>query len=706
MNEFVDMHVHSKFSIDGMSTMEDYCLIAGKTGTRVICFTEHVDFNSAEKNLSIVKDNRKQNFVVDDYFREINRLRKKYGSLTLLSGIEFSEPSLFPEEFALYSSYPFDCITAGIHHCYNSVFPGAGNLSVSKAIYEYYQIMQKTVELGGFQVLAHLDFPKLFFDKWVIDDDVLDMILSTMIDKNILLEVNTSSLNDSCDEPMPSYSVINRYVQLGGNKIVIGSDAHSSDRLSGHFRDVVPRLPNRIQIGYFRDDGISGTNTKKRERFNEMIDDCEAGKIDKVITKSISRFARNTLDCLKYVRKLKELNIDIFFEKENIHTLEASGELLLTIMASLAQQESQTLSQNVKLGLQFRYQDGKVQVNHNHFLGYTKDADGNLIIEEEEAKVVRRIFREYLEGSSFRDIAQGLERDGIKTGAKKSKWHFSTIQGILRNEKYIGDALLQQTITTDFIEKTRIKNDGSLPQYYVKDSHPAIIPKDIFTQVQEEMARRANMFSGGEGKKRRVYSSKYALSSICTCSRCGDIYRRIAWNNRGKRSIVWRCCTRVEYGPNACDAPTISESELQMATVKAINKVLKCSDSMQDILKGNIEKVLSEDQTDGKLEALNKVLEVKQHELAQLAKNDDDYSALTGEVDDLREKKQELLVEKARMEGYKSRIKELGELLKKECTELTEYDEEMVRNYIKGIKVYDDRFTVSFKAGIDIDIQR
>ena len=162
MNEFVDMHVHSKFSIDGMSTMEDYCLIAGKTGTRVICFTEHVDFNSAEKNLSIVKDNRKQNFVVDDYFREINRLRKKYGSLTLLSGIEFSEPSLFPEEFALYSSYPFDCITAGIHHCYNSVFPGAGNLSVSKAIYEYYQIMQKTVELGGFQVLAHLDFTAYF----------------------------------------------------------------------------------------------------------------------------------------------------------------------------------------------------------------------------------------------------------------------------------------------------------------------------------------------------------------------------------------------------------------------------------------------------------------------------------------------------------------------------------------------------------------
>ena len=210
MNAFFDMHVHSKFSIDGVSTMEDYCLIAEKSGIRAICFTEHVDFNSEEKNLSIVKDNRKQNFVVEDYFSELNRLREKYSSIILLSGIEFSEPNMFPDEFALYSSYPFDCITAGIHHCYNSVFPGAGNLSVSKAIHEYYQIMQKAIEFGGFQVMAHLDFPKLFFDKWIINNDVLDTILSTMINKNILLEVNTSSLDNPCDEPMPSYFEPNR----------------------------------------------------------------------------------------------------------------------------------------------------------------------------------------------------------------------------------------------------------------------------------------------------------------------------------------------------------------------------------------------------------------------------------------------------------------------------------------------------------------
>lgn len=190
-----------------------------------------------------------------------------------------------------------------------------------------------------------------------------------------------------------------------------------------------------------------------------MIEDCMAGKIDLVITKSISRFARNTVDCLKYVRKLRDKNIPIIFEKENINTMEASGELLLTIMASLAQQESQSLSQNVKLGLQFRYQKGQVQVNTEHFLGYAKDEDGKLVIEPDEAKIVKRIYYEYLNGASLRDIAQGLEKDGIKTGGKKSKWHLSTVRGILKNEKYIGDALLQKTITTDFIDKTRIKND-------------------------------------------------------------------------------------------------------------------------------------------------------------------------------------------------------------------------------------------------------
>lgn len=180
-----------------------------------------------------------------------------------------------------------------------------------------------------------------------------------------------------------------------------------------------------------------------------MITDCEAGKIDMVITKSISRFARNTLDCLKYIRQLKDINIPVYFEKENINSMDSNGEVLLTIMASLAQQESQSLSQNVKLGIQYRYQQGKVQVNHNRFLGYDKDETGNLVINPEQAKIVKRIFREYLEGYSMNKIAAHLEADGILTGAGNSKWHTSTINKILRNEKYMGDTLLQKTYTTD-----------------------------------------------------------------------------------------------------------------------------------------------------------------------------------------------------------------------------------------------------------------
>ena len=471
-----------------------------------------------------------------------------------------------------------------------------------------------------------------------------------------------------------------------------------------HYTEYIGRNKDWELAGIYADDGISGTNTKKREGFNEMIDDCMAGKVDMIITKSISRFARNTIDCLKYVRQLKEKNIVIIFEKENINTLEASGELLLTIMASLAQQESASLSQNVKLGLQFRYQEGKVQVNHEHFLGYTKDEEGNLIIDEEEAKTIRRIYREYLEGASFRDIADGLERDKIKTGGKRYKWHLSTIRGILRNEKYMGDALLQKTITTDFIEKIRIKNDGTVPQYYVKDSQEPIIARDIFTQVQEEMVRRANLTSGMDGKKKRVYSSKYALSSICTCTKCGDIYRRIAWNNRGKKSTVWRCCTRVENGPSACDAPTVQESELQEATLKAINQLLSCSDSMMQVLRNNIEIALADDNS-GEMERLNVILKEKQKELVKLAHAKKDYASLADEIDILRDKKQELLVQRAEMEGVKKRVAELTDFFQGTVQELTEYDEGMVRKYIEQIKVYEDKFTVCFKAKVEIEIE-
>ena len=226
-----------------------------------------------------------------------------------------------------------------------------------------------------------------------------------------------------------------------------------------------------------------------------MIEECMQGKIDMIITKSISRFARNTLDCLKYIRQLKDKNIPVFFEKENINTMDSKGEVMLTIMASLAQQESQSLSQNVKLGIQYRYQQGEIQVNHKRFMGYTKDENKRLVIVPEEAEVVKRIFREYLEGASLLQIARGLEADGILTAAKKKKWRPESVKKILKNEKYIGDALLQKTYTIDFLTKKRVVNNGVVPQYYVENSHEPIIPRDIYMQVQEELVRRANYYT-------------------------------------------------------------------------------------------------------------------------------------------------------------------------------------------------------------------
>ena len=317
--------------------------------------------------------------------------------------------------------------------------------------------------------------------------------------------------------------------------------------------------------------------------------------------------------------------------------------------------------------------------------------------------MVKRIYREYLEGASLLQIGRGLEADGILTGAGKTKWRPETLKKILQNEKYIGDALLQKTYTVDFLNKKRVKNKGIVPQYYVENSHEPIIPRDLYMQVQEEMIRRANLHSGANRKK-RVYSSKYALSSIVYCSKCGEIYRRIAWNNRGKHSTVWRCCTRVEHGPTACDAPTIHESDLQAAVVKAINLTLGNRESMMATLQENVEAVIrQEDETSSEgIEA--KLLEL-QKELLKLANSKKDYNSVADEIDRLRELKQNALVESAEREGLKQRIREMREFLEQQSTEVTEYDELLVRRLIEKVTVYDERFEVEFKSGAKVDVE-
>ena len=469
-----------------------------------------------------------------------------------------------------------------------------------------------------------------------------------------------------------------------------------------HYTEFIKKNNEWEFAGIFADDGISGTNTKKRDEFNRMIAECMDGNIDMVITKSISRFARNTLDCLQYIRQLKDKNISVYFEKENINTMDAKGEVLLTIMASLAQQESQSLSQNVKLGLQYRYQQGKVQVNHNRFMGYTKDEEGNLIIVPEEAEIIKRIYREYLEGKSLVGIGRDLEKDGILTAAGKPRWRPETIKKILLNEKYIGDALLQKTFTVDFLTKKRVKNEGHVPQYYVENSHEAIIPKELFLQAQEELHRRSNIYTGAD-KNKRIYSSKYALSTITFCGDCGDIYRRVYWNIHGRKEFVWRCVTRIEQGPEVCKNRTVKEAELYDAVMTAINRLLAGGDNMIRILEENIHSVIG-DTTEYKISEINALLEEKQKELISLANKGKDFESLADEIEELREKRQTFLVEDASLSGENERINELIEFVRNNKYRTLRYDDTLVRKIIQNVTVYDDHFVICFKSGIEMEV--
>ena len=469
-----------------------------------------------------------------------------------------------------------------------------------------------------------------------------------------------------------------------------------------HYTEYIKKNTEWEFAGIFADDGITGTNTKKREEFNRMIEECMEGNIDLVITKSISRFARNTLDCLKYIRQLKEKNIAVYFEKENINTMDAKGEVLLTIMASLAQQESQSLSQNVKLGLQYRYQQGKVQVNHNRFMGYTKDEEGNLIIVPEEAEIIKRIYREYLEGKSLVGIGRDLEKDGILTAAGKPRWRPETIKKILLNEKYIGDALLQKTFTVDFLTKKRVKNEGHVPQYYVENSHEAIIPKELYLQAQEELHRRNNIYTGAD-KSKRIYSSKYALSAVTFCGDCGDIYRRTYWNVHGRKEFVWRCVTRIEQGPEVCKNRTAKEGDLYDAVMTAINRLLAGGDNMIRTLEENIHAVIG-DTTEYQISELNSLLEENQKELISLANKGKDYESLADEIDELREKRQTLLIEDASLSGENERINELIEFIRNNKYRTLRYDDTLVRKIIQNVSVYDDHFVICFKSGIEMEV--
>lgn len=488
-----------------------------------------------------------------------------------------------------------------------------------------------------------------------------------------------------------------------------------------YYTEKINSNPNWKCAGIFADDGKSATQTKKREDFNVMISACMAGKVDLVLTKSVSRFARNTVDALQCIRKLKEKNIPVIFEKEGVNTMESGGELLITILSSQAQEESRNISENTRWGLTRRFENGIISVNHKRFLGYTKDEEGNLVIVPEEAVIVKRIFREYLEGRSVIQIAKGLEDDGIKTVTGLDEWHPGTIDKMLSNEKFCGDACMQKTYTIDFLTKKKVKNKGYAPQYYIEDNHEAIIPKELFHQVQVEKARRASLNKSAVTRKankvmkeKSKYSSKYVLTELMTCAECGHAYRRQTWSKYGQKSAVWRCEDRLKQGTSSkCHySPTLKEEQLHNAIMKAINKVVKNNGEFIGAFRENVIRVIGNHSTQGIPTEYDEQIEELQKQMLKLIEDnarqgsvsedfDGAYKQLSEQINELKKAKIQIVRARKQAENYAERVEALDKAIKTVNPEVREFDQELVKRLIYSIKVHKGmKITIQFHSGI------
>jgi len=335
--------------------------------------------------------------------------------------------------------------------------------------------------------------------------------------------------------------------------------------------------------GMYTDEGISGTSTAKREGFKRMISHALSGKIDLIITKSVSRFARNTVDSLQTIRNLKEHNVEVYFEKESIKTFDSKGELLITIMSSLAQEESRSISENVKWGRRKRFADGQVTVCYTRFLGYEKGPDGNLVINVEQAKIVRYIFSLFLQGMTFSSISKNLEIQGYKTGTGNTTWHVSSVKNILTNEKYKGDALLQKNYTADFLTKKPVANKGEVPQYYVRGNHEAIIEPVVFDMVQQEIEYRS--------KHAETTRGSHIFSGRIRCGHCGGIFGAKVWHSNDLyRKVIWQCNHKYKHKKAICKSPNVSEDEMKAKFIQAVNKLI----TRKDEILYNIQKMIDE----------------------------------------------------------------------------------------------------------------
>mgnify|MGYP000397542394 FL=1 len=483
-----------------------------------------------------------------------------------------------------------------------------------------------------------------------------------------------------------------------------------------YYTDLINRKKEWTLAGIFADEGISGTQTKKRTEFNRMIRMCRNKKIDLVITKSISRFARNTVDCLEYVRQLKDLGIGVIFEKENINTLTMTSEFMIALYGSFAQAESESISKNVSWGKEKAYREGKVQFQYKHLLGYKKGADGKPEIIPEEAETVKLIYTMFLDGHSMKNIALILHVKGIHTKTGSTEWRTNTITRILQNEKYVGDALLQKTFTSDCITHKVVKNHGERPMYLVTNHHDPIIDRDTYNRVQQELARRNSKrkISDKTVTEQGKYSSKYALSELLICGHCGTPYRRTTWAARGKKQIVWRCLSRLEHGKKYCpDSPTIKEEQLHRGILRAINNYYSCRNDIVRILKANIGSVLECQGQEEILSVEKRLKEIDQArtDLVNLIasggcdedKLDSEFAKLYAEEQGLSERLTMLKSQNKTSEETQAKLDKIMDMIEHEKFELETFDNVLIRKLIECVKILSKtEILVIFKGGYEV----
>lgn len=485
-----------------------------------------------------------------------------------------------------------------------------------------------------------------------------------------------------------------------------------------YYAEMIAKNPEWEFAGMYADEGISGTRADKRPRFKEMIKDCHAGKIDYIITKSVSRFARNTVECLEYVRNLKAIGIGVFFEEQKIDTLKSDSELYLVIYAGFAQSESESMSKNITWSYRKGFEEGNVIFRYSQMLGYKKGADGKPEIVPEEATVVVRIFDMFLAGKTLREIETILQEEQISFPNKKLGFTKRLVQNILRNEKYCGDCILQKTVTIDCISKTRKANEGEAPMYLVENNHPAIISREKFNRTQEELSRR-NAIPIKSAKTAVTASgkySKYALTDVLICGECGSRYKRVTWSKRGQKKIVWRCISRLDYGTKYCnESLTVEENTLKEAIVRALNKFYReNAETYLALMKATIGDAIginggSEeiDFLERRIDALNKKIITMAYETAKsggdVENNEEEFKAVSEEISALQRRIEAIRESEAKDTSYKDRLERIQETITQRRMNKDVYDDSIVRQMVECIKVYkDSHIKVIFGGGYEV----